>query len=387
MALVGVLSILHPSLFSHSHILPFIVMGKIPAQNRMVSTILLNPQHNQNLQANQEFQIQLRVNNLAAGFFTNAQATYYSAPQDLNGQGQVIGHTHVVIQDLGNSLTPNQPLDASTFVFFKGINDAGQNGVLSATVTGGLPNGNYRVCTMSGASNHQPVLMPVAQRGTQEDCNKFTVGAAANNNQGNQNQGNQNQGNQNQGNQNQGNQNQGNNNQGNQGNNNGGGRGGGRGNQGQSGSNTGNGNNTGGNTANNSATKTNAQASSTTAAAAAASTTAARNNNNNNGGGGRGNGNNNNNNNQGNNNAGGQGGATASKALGGIAAPAVSDSGDSKRPFAVNGNTFVNKSAAVQRACDVQNNACADAVNGGKLSGVTVSQCGSQVAQCVQELS
>jgi len=33
---------------------------------------------------------------------------------------------------------------------------------LSATVGGGLPVGVYRVCTMTSASNHQPVLMPVS---------------------------------------------------------------------------------------------------------------------------------------------------------------------------------------------------------------------------------
>ncbi|KAJ0335835.1 hypothetical protein COL922a_008731 [Colletotrichum nupharicola] len=163
-----------------------IVMGKIPSNTKMVSTALQNPPHNGNIQANQDFDVELKVNNLAAGSFTDAQATYYSAPQNVNGQGQVVGHVHVTIQDMGNSLTPAQPLDASKFVFFKGINDAGDgNGNLKATVTGGLPAGNYRVCTMSSASNHQPVLMPVAQRGAQDDCNKFTVGGNRGNNGGN----------------------------------------------------------------------------------------------------------------------------------------------------------------------------------------------------------
>ncbi|KAF4922751.1 hypothetical protein CGCVW01_v005084, partial [Colletotrichum viniferum] len=170
-----------------------IVMGKIPANTKMVSTVLQNPPHNGNIQANQDFDVELKVNNLAAGSFTDAQATYYSAPQDLNGQGQIVGHVHVTIQDMGNSLTPQQPLDASKFVFFKGINDAGDgNGNLKATVTGGLPAGNYRVCTMSSASNHQPVLMPVAQRGAQDDCNKFTVGGNGGNNGGNNNNNNAN---------------------------------------------------------------------------------------------------------------------------------------------------------------------------------------------------
>lgn len=150
-------------------------MGKIPSTSKMVSSVLINPQHNDNIQANKDFNIQVQVANFAPGTFTNAANTYYSAPQDLDGQGQIIGHTHVTVQDMGNSLNPTQPLDATKFVFFKGINDAGNNkGLLSATVTGGLPAGNYRVCTMFSAANHQPVLMPVAQRGAQDDCNKFT---------------------------------------------------------------------------------------------------------------------------------------------------------------------------------------------------------------------
>jgi transcription initiation factor TFIID subunit 15 len=384
-------------------------MGKIPAQNKMVSTILLNPAHNDNLDANTAFNVQLRVNNLKAGFFTNATSTYYSAPQDLDGAGIVIGHTHVTIQDLGNSLTPNQPLDASQFVFFKGINDAGDgNGLLQATVTGGLPAGNYRVCTMSGASNHQPVLMPVAQRGTQEDCNKFTVGGAGGGAGGNAG-GNNNAGG------NQGGNNNGSGSNGNQGNTasnsanagtktssvaatastsaaagNGGGRGGGRGGGGRGGGRGGNQNNnaaaspssaesTAAASAAASSTKAaggaaGSKASSTSAAAAAASTSAAAAGGAGNGGGKGG-------------NKGGKGGSAAGKAIGGIAAPAVTNSGDSKRPFSVNGNTFVNKSAAVQRACDIQNNACADAVNSGKLSGLSAGDCGAQVSICVGELS
>lgn len=106
----------------------------------------------------------------------------------------MIGHTHVTVQDLGSSLNPTKALDATQFAFFKGINDAGNgNGLLSAVVTGGLPAGNYRVCTMASSSNHQPVIMPVAQRGTADDCTKFvvtgsgsTANAASNNGSGGQ---------------------------------------------------------------------------------------------------------------------------------------------------------------------------------------------------------
>jgi hypothetical protein len=158
-------------------------MGKIPSTQNMISGIITSPKPGENIAANKDFTVSVQTKGLTAGSFTNAAATYYSAPQDLAGNGQIIGHTHLTVQDLGNSLAPTTAPDPAAFVFFKGVNDAGNgNGLLSATVTGGLPAGNYRVCSMTSASNHQPVLMPVAQRGAQDDCQKFTVGAASGNN-------------------------------------------------------------------------------------------------------------------------------------------------------------------------------------------------------------
>jgi hypothetical protein len=169
-------------------------MGDIPAKTAMVSSVIINPQTGgKAIQSDTTFNITVQMSNLVAGSFTNADATYYSAPQALQN-GQVVGHTHVTVQDMGNSLNPTTALDPTQFAFFKGINDAGNGkGLLTATVTGGLPAGNYRVCTMASASNHQPVLMPVAQRGTADDCTKFvvsgngnTANAASNNGSGGQ---------------------------------------------------------------------------------------------------------------------------------------------------------------------------------------------------------
>jgi hypothetical protein len=155
-------------------------MGKIPSTANMISAIIVSPKPAENIAANKDFTIQVQTSGLTAGTFTNAAATYYSAPQNLASNGQIIGHTHVTVQSLGNSLQPSTAPDPNTFAFFKGINDAGNNkGLLSATVTGGLPAGSYRVCSMTSSANHQPVLMPIAQRGAQDDCQKFTVGGDA----------------------------------------------------------------------------------------------------------------------------------------------------------------------------------------------------------------
>ena len=63
-------------------------------------------------------------------------------------------------------------------------------------------------------------------------------------------------------------------------------------------------------------------------------------------------------------------------------APPVLDSGKKDRPFCVGKNTFANAGAAVQRACDVQFNRCADAANADQLDGKTVQDCEAQKARC-----
>jgi hypothetical protein len=65
----------------------------------MVSTIILSPQHNENIpHTNTDFNVVIAVDNLDTGHFTNPNTTYYSAPQQLNNDGVIIGHTHITIQ-------------------------------------------------------------------------------------------------------------------------------------------------------------------------------------------------------------------------------------------------------------------------------------------------
>lgn len=48
------------------------------------------------VEENTTFQITVQMINFVAGSFTNAQATYYSAPQELSG-GKIVGHTRKYI--------------------------------------------------------------------------------------------------------------------------------------------------------------------------------------------------------------------------------------------------------------------------------------------------
>ena len=152
-----------------------IPMGQLPSTSNMISSIIIAPQVGQTIPANTTYNITVQTRNLRAGYLVNPTTNYYTAPQELDEKGRIIGHCHVVVDRIGDlhSTTPPNPTE---FAFFKGIDDAGDgNGLLQTQLDGGLPSGAYRICTMISARNHQPVTMPVAQRGAQDDCTKFIV--------------------------------------------------------------------------------------------------------------------------------------------------------------------------------------------------------------------
>lgn len=68
-------------------------------------------------------------------------------------------------------------------------------------------------------------------------------------------------------------------------------------------------------------------------------------------------------------------------AVGGIEATPIEDSGDPNRPFSVKDANFPNIEAALQRSCDQQFNACANAANGGDET-VAVADCAAQKGEC-----
>ena len=153
----------------------------------MPSAKFQNPKNGDTVPANQAFTISMAIKNLETGNFVNAQENYFAAPQQLNGQGQIVGHSHVVVEQL-DALDQTTPTDPTKFAFFKvtidpfpeshntrlilfkGLNAAAQGGVLTADVTNGLPAAAYRLCSINTAANHQPAIVPVAQHGALDDC-------------------------------------------------------------------------------------------------------------------------------------------------------------------------------------------------------------------------
>jgi len=153
-------------------------IGTIPSVDNMPSSKFVFPKNGGSVTPNTAFTIQMAVKNLATGNFVNAQANYFAAPQQLNGAGQIVGHSHVVVEQL-TAIDQTTPTDPRKFAFFKGLNAAAAGGVLTADVTAGLPAGAYRLCSINTSSNHQPAIVPVAQHGMLDDCVYFTSGAAA----------------------------------------------------------------------------------------------------------------------------------------------------------------------------------------------------------------
>ncbi|KAL0565158.1 hypothetical protein V5O48_016869, partial [Marasmius crinis-equi] len=160
-------------------------IGLIPAVEKMPSSKFVNPANGATIPANQKFTINMAIKNLVTGNFVNANKNYFSAPQQLDGSGTIIGHSHVVVEQLSN-LGQTEPTDPNKFAFFKGLNAKAANGIVSADVDG-LPAGAYRLCSINSAANHQPVIAPVAQHGSLDDCVYFTASANGNNGQNGQN--------------------------------------------------------------------------------------------------------------------------------------------------------------------------------------------------------
>jgi len=149
-------------------------MGSIPSTDFMPSCAFQNPKNGDTIPQNTAFTVQMAVANFETGNFVNAQENYFAAPQQLNPGGQIIGHSHVVIEKLP-SLDTTVPLDPKVFAFFKGLNAVAVNGVLTADVTSGLPAGFYKISSINTAANHQPVLVPIAQHASLDSVAYFTV--------------------------------------------------------------------------------------------------------------------------------------------------------------------------------------------------------------------
>ncbi|KAJ3036687.1 hypothetical protein HDV00_002445 [Rhizophlyctis rosea] len=150
-------------------------MGDLPSIDKMVSSIIIYPAPGDILPANKPFTIHLKTTNLAGSSATNDKTNNFASPQQLDKHGYVIGHTHVTVQYMGPDLTPQKPLDTRETAFFLALNRHFKGDGSAEVEVVGLKPGGYRVCTMATQAGHQPVVMPIADRGHVDDCTKFLV--------------------------------------------------------------------------------------------------------------------------------------------------------------------------------------------------------------------
>ncbi|KAL2813499.1 hypothetical protein BDW59DRAFT_30847 [Aspergillus cavernicola] len=67
----------------------------------------------------------------------------------------------------------------------------------------------------------------------------------------------------------------------------------------------------------------------------------------------------------------------------GGSAPAVVDTGDTERPFGVDGDTFTDYDSAAQRSCNIQFDNCQRAANGDSSVSFSVVDCSNQQNVCL----
>lgn len=147
-----------------------VVMGAIPSVSHLPSSKFVSPTNLGILAVNTTFTVSLAVKGLETGWAANGDTNFLTAPQQLNmTSGLIKGHAHIVIEQL-ESLQQTTPTNPEKFAFFAALGGkADEKGQLHTNVTGGLPVGVYRVTSTITAMNHQPVIGPVAERGSLDD--------------------------------------------------------------------------------------------------------------------------------------------------------------------------------------------------------------------------
>jgi hypothetical protein len=130
-------------------------IGAIPSVDNIPSSKFIYPPNFGLITGGQNFTVRVAVRNFQAGNFTNPDSTYMSGPNEVNADGNIIGHSHIVVERL-IALNQTSPMDPKAFELFVNLNEGAVDGVLSFDVIGGLPVGVYRIATFHTGSNHQP---------------------------------------------------------------------------------------------------------------------------------------------------------------------------------------------------------------------------------------
>jgi hypothetical protein len=138
-----------------------IVQGAIPNVANMVSTLITSPENGARIQAGVNFNVLIDSVNLDIV----GRSGFLSSPQVLNARGIIQGTRFLTVQNIGGGQIPPPASGFEQFLEVRGN---------QATVNR-LAAGSYRICTLTASQSGQPVIMPVAQRGGQDDCIRIIV--------------------------------------------------------------------------------------------------------------------------------------------------------------------------------------------------------------------
>ncbi|KAJ3348668.1 hypothetical protein HDU91_006522 [Kappamyces sp. JEL0680] len=153
------------------------IQGLIPDVSNMVSALITTPADGSTQNAAKGFTVAFTTTGMATGFAGNPATDFMQFPQTLDpASGRIQGASSLSIQ----KLTGNQAPAGSSVSFFQLLNQKDDgNGVTQYTVNvpaGAVKTkGLHRICTGNMMAGLTPVVMPVAQRGAQDDCIRVNI--------------------------------------------------------------------------------------------------------------------------------------------------------------------------------------------------------------------
>ena len=139
----------------------------------MVSTLIISPENGQSVSKAAGFNVVFESIGLMSGNGLNLANQFMKQPQSLNQRtGMIEGMQSISIQSLENELLAPE---ASVLSFFRILNTpsdpTGRTRFTIAINPGQIKTvGVHRMCTLAMSSSGIPAIMPVAQRGAQDDC-------------------------------------------------------------------------------------------------------------------------------------------------------------------------------------------------------------------------
>lgn len=152
--------------------------GLIPEVTKMVSTMITTPASDSKVNAAKGFKIDFTVTGLMAGQSKDLKTQFLLDSQSLDAKtGLIKGSAQISIQALSKDL--KAPV-AKTVSFFQALTTKSDAAGVTNFKVDIKPNeiktkGPHRICTVSRSAGGQPVVMPVAQRGAQDDCIRIDV--------------------------------------------------------------------------------------------------------------------------------------------------------------------------------------------------------------------